>query len=62
MRSSFGSILTIASLLVEWNHAIYIAVNRVTRIYSIECLCMVRAQAEVMNILCETIHIVVLPT
>jgi hypothetical protein len=60
MGSSGRTVLSITSFLVEWDHAIDVAIDSVTCIYSVEGLCVVVSKTKVMDVLCKTIDIVIL--
>lgn len=47
-------------LLIEGYHTIYVAIYSVPVIYGIECLSIVRAQAEIVDVFCKTVDIIVL--
>jgi hypothetical protein len=50
----------VASFLVEWELSIDVTVYRIAAVRSIERLCVVRSEAEVMDILREPVDVVVL--
>jgi hypothetical protein len=50
----------VACLLVEWERSIDVAVYSVAGVHSIERLRMIVAQAEVANVLCKTVDVIVL--
>lgn len=55
-----GAICVVACLLVEGYLPVHVPVDRVAAIGCIECLRVVGAEAEVVDILREAVHIVVL--
>ena len=60
MSSGHGTVLSVAGFLIEGNYSIYIAVDSITSVHSVERLGVVSAQTEVMNILCKTVDVVIL--
>jgi hypothetical protein len=54
------SIRTVASLLIEWELPVHIPINCVAAVSGVERLCVVSSQTEIVNILRESVDVVVL--